>query len=233
MAITIFQVVSRSETLQNIEKLLKKNKKPFIKTITNPEGEEIDLKTTITNVKQQSSNNGVCVSSLLKYDFTDDYEDGEGKQRSVIKTNKVNFVFVSGSIYLLVFTSKSEANKIAEKISKIIYNQSNNPILSCQIRSPSMEKFIEKHNPKILSCSWKELNIPTLGNASISGTGIEESNDFKRFDVHGSKNSIRLQIPNKGVTLSMNRNASVHFFTKHSVLEQIDFIQKHILKICS
>ena len=61
MAITIFQVVSRSETLQNIEKLLKKNKKPSIKTITNPEGEEIDLKTTITNVKQQSSNNGVCV----------------------------------------------------------------------------------------------------------------------------------------------------------------------------
>ena len=233
MAITIFQVICGNETLKNIEKLLNRKKKPFVKTVQDKEGKEVELKTTIENVKKQNNIDDDGIYALLKYDFIDDYVDGDGKQRSVIKTNRINFVFVSGSIYLLIFASKNEASKISLKISNIIYKQIDDPILSCQIRPNDMENFIREHDAKILSCSWKELNIPTLGNASISGTGIGESNDFKRFDDHGSKNSVRLQIPSKNITVSMNRNGSVHFFTKHSVPEQIDIVQKHILKICS
>ena len=233
MPITIFQVVIKSETLQNIENLLKKKRKPHVQTMSGPQGEDIELRTTIERVKKQSGEYGNSVSASLKYDFIDEYVDRDGKRKSVTKASTVEFVFISGSIHLLVFTRRSEANKITEKISRIIYNQKEEPILSCQIQARNMERFIIEHNPRILSCSWKELNIPTLGHASISGTGIEGSHDFRRFDDHGVKHSVRLQIPSKGVTLSMNRNASVHFFTKQDVSEQIAFIKKHVLQICS
>ena len=233
MPITIFEVIVRNETLQNIEKLLKREKKPHVQTVSGPQGEDIELRTTIERIKKQSGEYGDGISASLKYDFTDEYVDRGGKHQSVTKSNTVEFVFISGSIHLLVFTGRNEANKITEKISRIIYNQKEEPILSCQIHARNMERFISEHNPRILACSWKELNIPTLGNASISGTGIEGSHDFRRFNDHGVKHSIRLQIPSKGVTLSMNRNASVHFFTKQDVSEQMAFIKEHVLQMCS
>ena len=144
MAITIFQVVSRDETLQHIKQMLKKNRQPDVQIVNDPQGNDIELRTTIERVRNLNDKYGDNIFASLKYDFTDDYVDRDGNHKSVTKSNTVEFAFISGSIYLLVFTSKNEANKIAEKISRIIYNQKDDPILSCQIRAPNMEKFIDK-----------------------------------------------------------------------------------------
>ena len=56
--------------------------------------------------------------------------------------------------------------------------------------------------------------------------------EFQRFDQHGHKNSVRVRLPAMGMMLSINREASLHFYTSHEPHEQIAFVVQHVIPLC-
>lgn len=227
MTITIYQIMERTMSLDKIQKTIKNSTKRYKQT--DAEGNVVELKTTIESIIKTEFG----VLAIVKYDYLDEYLDRDGKMKSVIKSKPVTFVFTHGSgAFLLVFANQSIADKVVVEISKIAFPRHQDFILKCRINPADMEKFIKKHKPIILYTSWKEVRIPNLNNTSIGGKNIDASYDYKRYDSHGLKHSIRIRIESLGVTLSLNRNASLHFFSRLDENEQISFIREHILKLC-
>lgn len=228
MSVTIFQIINKSITLQEIEKKLKKKITP--KEVNDSStGNTIKLKTTIEKIKLEKS-----LRATICYDHIDSFFDRDGKENMIVKNTSIDFTFMHGSgIYLLVCTGREPAGKIASSLSTIIFNRDDDPILSCQINPNKMEGFIQKHNSIILSCSWKNINIPNLNIAMINGANLEEIQDFKRFDSHGVKHSLRIKIPSLHITLSINRYASLHIYTRIDENEREKFIKEQILPLCS
>lgn len=232
MTITIFQILRKDETLKRIENRLKSAKIPP-RTEVDAQGTSVDLRTSIERVKRLDTVTGSIMASI-KYDFMDNYVDHDGTQKSAIKARTVYFAFVSNpAIYLLIFAPKGEAGKTALKISRAVYNEASDPILTCNIRPAAMQKFINKYRPVILSCSWKDLDLLNVDGASVRGSSIEDTSDFQRFDSRGEKNSLRMRVPTLGVTMSINREASMHVYTKMEDRDQILLVKQHILNICS
>lgn len=232
MSIKIFQVVDQTKTLQDIVKILKRQK-PDVKKTLNSQGEEVDLHTTIDLVKEkQNSTYGTGVFASIKYDYLDNYTDRDGKQQSIIKSKIVDFAFISGSVWLLIFTRESESDKIATKISRIIYNQQEDPVLICQIFPHEMNGFLNKHPHSLKRCNWDGVNLPNLNKVNFLGTDMGDSADYNRFDSHGQKNSLMVFLHRFGITISLNRQASIHFYSKQTKDEQINFIVTHILPMC-
>lgn len=193
-----------------------------------PNGDSIDLKTSAESFKD--TNNGMFVS--ISYDFIDKYRAPGGEIKGVVKMDVANVMFTKDIRHLLIWKGKVEANNVAKKISTLAFNMKDDPILKCRILPDKMERFLKKHNSKIMSCGWKEINIPNMNAATIQGHDVENTNDFGRYDRHGTKHSVMLNIPSMQITLRINREASLHFYTKLEQDNEVDFIQKHVLQMC-
>lgn len=227
VSITIYQIMESTITLAEIQKKIKNCTKT--KKQIDPEGNEIELKTTIESIKKLEHG----VSAIVKYDYLDEFFDRNGNMKSVVKSKPVNFMFTHGSgVYLLVFANKSDADKITGEISQIAFPRYKDFILGCRINPDDMEKFIKEHDPIIMQTGWREVRIPTISGATITGKDIDNSSDFKRYDLHGTKYNMRVHIKSMGFTISLNRHATLHFFSKVEENKQIFFIRKHILRLC-
>ena len=225
MPVTIFQVVDRDSTIQYIEENIR-GKKLTEHTITR-EGKDEELETSVDSVKNIQGN--IC--AVINYDSLVNYKDRSGIWHSVVKSSSVDVVFVrTDVIYLLVFAGK--AGGIANKISRMVFNRKDDPILSCQIRPNEMNGFLEKYKHDMKRCNWSEINLPNLSKASLLGGNVENSRDYGRFDGHGQKNSLMVFLYTFSITISINREASIHFYTKNDANQQVGFITSHILKMC-
>ena len=225
MSIAIFQVMDSNSTIQSIEEGI--NGKKITEHATTREGNEEKLETSISGVKNIRGN----IHAVINYDSLVNYKDRNGDWRSVVKSNSVEVVFVrTNMIYLLIFAGN--AGGIVTKISTMVFSRKEDPILSCQIRPNEMNDFLGRYTHDIKRCNWSEINLPNLNRAILLGSNMEGNRDYKRFDNHGQKNSLMVSLNTFGITISLNRGASIHFYTKIKMDQQIDFITSNILKMC-
>lgn len=204
-------------------------RRPLVGTVERPDGDKVDLKTVARGFRADYSGN---MHVAITEDFLDEYTAPDGERRSVVKARTIDIAFTSDARHLLVFAGKMLAGPIAAKVSELAFGTKADSILGRSIPADQIDAFITSHSAQIMSCSWKELQIPSLSGAHLNGSEIGGSSDFMRFDRHGSKSSVRLRLPALGMTLSMNREASVHFYTSHELLEQIEFIKQHVVPLC-
>lgn len=227
MSITAYQVVGGDKTLQQIERSLKRGK--FTRSVERPDGESVVLETSAGGFKTVGDGN---LYATISDEHLDEYKAPGGSLLSVVKVRTIDIAFTSNARHLLVFAGRQGAGPVASKVSEIVFNAKDDPVLACSISPDKIDAFISEHKAEILYCSWSELRIPALNGASLRGSEIGTNLDFKRFDMHGLKNSVRAKLPALGMTLSINREASMHFYTSHELDEQIAFVRKHILPMC-
>lgn len=227
MAVTLFQVVKGGKTLQQLARSM--GRRPLIRTVERPDGEAVELRTSAGSLKTDDDGN---LHALVTEEYLDEFTAPGGARQSVVKTRTTDVMFTADGGHLLVFTGRQGAGPVAAKVSDIAFNAKDSPVLSCSILPDKIDDFIESHGAQILACSWGELRIPSLSRASLNGTEIGANPDFLRFDKHGSKNSVRVRLPSMGMTLSINREASVHFYTSHEQRDEISFIRRHIVPLC-
>ena len=222
----IFSIADGNITLDSIKKKLKSP----IKSISieySPDGDEVELGTRI----QEHEKLEECTLFKMAYQYLDKYTDFDGRITSVTKTNSVKFTFIQAkSTYLIMFGKN--ANRMAEKMSKIVFAKIENPIRSCQIRSSDMDEFLKKNSHEMIRCNWSGLRYPTITKAMLNGRGIEDSKLFKEFDDNGQKHGIFVTLHTLDATLTMNQESSLHFYKPSSIDEQIRLTRDHILPIC-
>lgn len=227
MSITVFQVIGGDKSLEQVARRMKRSS--LTRTAERPDGETVDLKTAVGAHRTDDDGN---LRAAVTEEYLDEYTAPGGEHRSVVKARTIDVVFTPDVGHLLVFAGKQGAGPIASKVSDIVYNAKDSPVLSCRILPAKIGSFIEAHKAQILSCTWKEMQIPALSGASLNGPEIGANPYFQKFDKHGQKNSVRVRLPALGMTLSINREASLHFYTSHELREQISFIRRHIVPLC-
>lgn len=227
MGITIFEVIKNID-LVNVQKKLKIT--PITDTEYTPEGDLVDLVTTIDEIKIKKNQ---YVSAVIKQDYLDKWFDRDGKQKSMIKVRFTEFTFYSGSLHLLIHTAFDPASKISALLSKIVFNNKDDPILTRKIHPDKLVRFLDKYKCIIKGCSWKDLDLPNLAQAHLTGFSIDETADFKKYDKHGIRNNVFFNIPSLDITLSVSRTATTSIRNKMERDKKEQFILQNILPLCT
>ena len=220
VSLTLFNVNVGGRTLRQIERSTRR--RPLTRQVGRPDGDDVVLNTSAGGFETDDDGN---LHVTIADEFLDEYTAPGGALQSVVKTSEIRIVFTADVGYLLVLAGKSKAAPIATKVSQLAFRDQDDPISRCTIQPERLGDFIRDHDAQIMSCSWRELDIPSLSGANLNGNEIEGSQDFQRYDRHGSKYSVRVRLPALGMTLSINREASVHFFTGHELGEQGSYAQ--------
>ena len=191
MSIALFKVEGGDKTLRQIAGSMKR--RPLVSTTERPDGEAVELRTSASDIMTDGNGN---LHAKITDEYLDEYTAPEGALSSVVKARTTEIVFTSNPGHLLIFARRQVAGSIAAKVSRIVFGDGGDPVLACRISPEGIGSFIADHNAQILSCSWKELDIPSLSGASRNGAEIGANPDFQRFDTHGLKNSVRVRLPN-------------------------------------
>jgi hypothetical protein len=227
MSITVFQILGKI-TIDDLKAKLEKIK-PIVDKRDNPiTGESDKLMISIDNIE----NNKNRIQGTMKYDYPEIFQSRDGKI-SQIRTKHANFTFMHGSgLFLLVNQNTSDSRIVKQNFARLAFLTQPPSILSCDITPPTMTSFLENNNCEVFSCSWDELDLPRINGTNLKGAGINNTDDFKRYDKHGNKKSVMFNFPEKNITLSINRKAGVHFYTTLLRDQQEDFMKDKILPLC-
>lgn len=226
----IFQCLEELTAQQLVRRLRRYSSKEQI--VTNPEtGGTTTLHTTIERIR--STDNERIVRGYVRYDTGIEIRQRDGPLRYIVKTNEVPFSFLLGNIHFIPFASGVEANAIAEKMNQIVFEDMQEPILSCNITPPRIEDFLQNNPNEITNCWWTNVRIPNLSRAGLAGTGIDRTTDFRRYDTHGDKGSIRLRLLEHGWSILINQYASVVFYSNVERDEIEDFLRREIIPRCN
>ncbi len=226
MGITIFEVIENM-SIKDIKKKL--HIKPIKEIASTPEGESVTLKTTIDDIIFKEN----YVGGIVKQDYLDKWQDREGKQKSIQKVRITPFTFHKGSLNLFVHDSFQSASKTAHLLSNIVFNDKSDPILNRKIHQDKLEAYLKINKCIIKGCSWKDLDLPALSNAHITGNLIDATQDFIRYDKHGIRNNVFFNIPGSDVTLSISQTATVSIRNKMESENQEQFILRDIIPLCT
>jgi len=227
MSITVFQILEKI-TLEELETKLKKIKPRKEKKINSVTGELEDLIISIEDIKKNEKH----IQGTMKYDDLNFIETRDGTI-PIITTNHADFTFMCGSgIFLLINKNASDSRIVKQNFALLAFLTQPPSILPCDITPPVMSRFIEDNNCDVFNCSWDELDIPRIDKTNLRGAGINNTQDFRRYDNHGQKKSVMFNFPEENVTLSINRQASVHFYTGWTRDQQESFMRTQILPLC-
>lgn len=209
-----------------------KSAKPIKQHVDSPEtGESVPLHTTIEEI--ESSDNSKVVRGKIKYDFGIETLQRDGKIKFNVGTNTIDFSFIGGSLYFIPFAGGAIAQVVADKMSAIAMGTVRTPIRDCSLASSEIEDFLKKNPHHLTSCWWRNLNIPSISRSGLAGMDIDRTADFKRYDQHGDKGSLRLKLLNLGWTVLINHQASVVFYNSLPRHEMENFVKREIIPRCS
>ena len=227
MALTVFQILNKI-SINNLEIKLKKCKPQIDKKVNHLTGDYVDLKITIEDIKNKNKQ----IQGLMKYDYLDMFKDRSGDNFQ-LRTKYVDFTFLCGSgLYVIVHSGVSESRVVKQNFARLVFLTQPPSILSCDITPPKMKDFLDANPHSMFSCTWDGLDIPRLTGTNLKGGEIDATDDFKRYDKHGMKKSIMFNLSTENITLSINRGASVHFYSKLSRDQQEEFMRSKILPLC-
>lgn len=227
MTVRIFQTTGRL-SINDIEDKLQKSRRNKEQKINPIDGNLVELKITLDDIENEDG----VINGVMNYDTLETYKDRSGEHYQ-IRTKTVEFTFLHGSgIYLIIYAGAKEAQHIFNNFSRLVFFNQNNSLLPCDITSAAMENFLDQNPHRVFRCSWDGLNIPGLTGTDLKGGQIENTQDFNRYDTHGLKKSIQFNLITENITLSMNRSASVHFYTWMDKNSMQQFIKEKIIPIC-
>jgi hypothetical protein len=158
--------------------------------------------------------------------------DGTVKYSPVAQKFKFAFILKQSFIYFIPFASRYDAETIAVKVNKILFGKK--PIiLKHSLSSQAITRFL-RSNPYILKrCTWKDLDIPGIDKASLGGPDVERPSDYKRYEMHGVKKFIIIELRENGWVIGLSDIGTIIFYSKVDVKDILKFLEERILPLIS
>ena len=227
MSTTIFQILNVN-SLDELKSKLKKTKPRIDKKINDLTGDLEDLIISIEDVKMNDDK----IQGIMKYDELKSYDGRNGKE-FYITTNHADFTFMHGSgLFLLIHKNVSDSRSVKQNFALLAFLTQPPSILPWDITPRVMSDFINDNNCEVYKCAWDGLDIPRIDKTDLRGSGINNTQDFRRYDQHGNKKSVMFNFPEENVTMSINRDAGIHFYNKWTRSQQESFVRTKILPLC-
>lgn len=231
-SVTVFKVAEQGETLEKVRNRLDSRPLTTTQTVTGIEGEPVVLTTTIKNVSGRPLGGEAAVSGLIRYQDKYEAEDIDGTKQTQVRTHTAEFAFIQNPVRLLVLKGNAESRRVAGKISRLLYNQNDDPILACRIYPHDLDEFIAQHDPGLRACALGKLSTPDINKVRLTGQNVEADPGYERYAAHGEKDSIRVHLAEIDKTIGITSAASVQFYNKLDIGEKVEFLRYYVLDMC-
>jgi hypothetical protein len=189
--------------------------------------ETYKLRTLVQNisVKDQETLWGTLVFETLEK-----LPQIDGTMKFSPVAQKFDFVFIVSSFYFVPFGCQYEAETVATKMNKIIF-EGELVILKLFLERDVIEKFLRLNPHTIKRCTWKDLDIPGVDKASLGGPNITRSTDHRRYEMHGVKKFIIIKLHENGWVIGLSDVGALIFYSNVSREDILKFIKGKILPL--
>jgi len=235
-SVTVFKVVEPHETLNGVKTKLDRlaNSPPQFKTVSGAQGEDVRLATTVTNVSGRPLDGRDAVSGWFKYEDQHETEDIAGIRHTHVKVYTAQFVFIPDPLRLLVFKGNAPARVVAARMSRLIYNQSDDPILSCRILPYRLDEFANTQASELKASALVNMSTPGITKARFAGPDVNTNPNYQRCNEHGEKDSIRVYLNQHDMQIAISSAASIQFFKRNlEIDDQLTLLYRYVLDLCT
>ncbi len=147
-------------------------------------------------------------------------------------TTAAPFVFTEqdGQKYLIVMAPKSVANRVANKLSDIIYGVQGG-IVEPVIRSDKFDEF-QAGTEAMKIMLFDDMDIPNIDKATLyggDGGNVQQTNIYGDFVAHGRPWYMVAKTKNRGWTVGIVRDGTVVVFNTIDKEAFIEFLKEKIL----
>ena len=191
------------------------------------EVEGIELRESFNDIK--------IVGSVLKGFFI--YDEmasmniaGELKDLPIRREIYLSIVDYRGDQYLIVFEKKRRANKIAIKISEILFIKGD-MIVEANIPHEILKSLHESTPEATKVIYFDNVDIPNINKLALYGEALADTSLYANYLNHGKIWYVVFQHRDTGYIVGITRNAIIAMFTNISIEDFLDFIIRHILPL--
>ena len=136
-----------------------------------------------------------------------------------------DFVFLETSpLQVIVYTGRETADVLVLELESIVYNEKD-IILKKRLSASDIQRiYISMQGGQIKVAAFRNLILPGLSKARISGPGVETSTDYARYKKFGDLTYLMFASGKyQNMTLSVNEDCQVTFYREldYATIEKI------------
>jgi hypothetical protein len=190
---------------------------------------EGDFKLTLlTEVANVSINDNV-LTGLYSYDHII-YNYHRGKVAPAAATKEILFSMneYESRLYLAVVDKKAIANRIANRLSEIIFGEMG-VIIEARILPETLKKFhiVNKEGTKVIF--FENMDIPNINKLSLYGPDLVDTKLFKEYDKIGDPWYVLAKSKKFGYTVGLVRDGSVTIFNTVDQGQYLQYVREDII----
>jgi hypothetical protein len=186
---------------------------------------KLTLLTEVANVKVTEG----VLTGLYSYDHVV-YNYHRGKVLPAAATKEVLFSMNEheGRLYLAVVDKKAIANRVANRLSEIVYGEMG-VIVEARILPETLKKFhlANKEGTKVIF--FENLNIPNINKLSLYGPDLVDTKLFKEYDSIGDLWYVLAKSKKYGYTVGLVRDGSVTIFNTVDQGQYLQYVREEVI----
>jgi len=154
---------------------------------------------------------------------------GELRDTPVRREVFLSIIEYRGSQFLIVFEKKNRANKIAVKISELLFIKGD-MIVEGRIPHEVLKSLHESTPEATKVIYFDNVDIPNINKLALYGESLADTSLYTSYLSHGKIWYVVFQHKESGYIVGITRNAIIAMFTNITLEEFLDFIAKHTTK---
>ena len=187
----------------------------------------VELKRFFDNIK--------VIGILLKAYFIFDEPrvlnvGGETKILPIRREALVTFRDRDGEIILTVFEKKNRANRIANLISEVLFGHIGG-VVEARINHEILKSIHESSPESTKVIYFDNIDIPNVNKLALYGDALADTSLYKMYLDHGLIWYVVFTHRETGYIVGLTRNLIVTMFSKMTLEEFSEFIDKYILTL--
>lgn len=197
-------------------------------------GETYPLRTLISDLHWGIGRE--VLSGVLSFENLQSVYQISGRPAYVQAGNTVMFSLFYGaiSLYLAIFANRSRAEKSATRINSILTRGEDVPeqlVFNCRIPTTAIEQFLASHPHTKKMGGWKDLDFIGVDKGSLFGADIDQFDQTPRYDEHGRKRYIMVELHDVRMTVRVSDEGIVTFYGKIAKGDALEWIRREIVSL--
>jgi len=144
----------------------------------------------------------------------------------------ISFIDYMGSQFLIIFEKKRRANRIAVKLSEILFIRGD-VIVEAYIPHEVLKGLHESTPEATKVIYFDNVDIPNIDKLALYGDALADTTLYNNYLEHGLIWYVVFQHKETGYIVGITRNTIIAMFTNMSLEDFQDFIIKYIMPLVS
>lgn len=186
---------------------------------------ELTLLTEVANVSLVED----TLTGLYSYDYVvHNYHRGKMLPSPVTKEVLFAFNEHGGRLYLTVVDKKEVANRLANRLSEIVFGEMG-VIVESRILPETLKKFHMENPESTRVIFFENMDIPNINKLSLYGPDVVDTRLFKEYTAMGDPWYVLTRSKKHGHTVGLVRDGSVTIFNTVDQGEYLRYVREEVI----